>query len=265
MKVSIVTISLNQGAYLETAIRSVIDQDHPDLEYIVVDPGSTDGSRAIIEGYRDRLSAVILDPDDGPARGLNNGFARATGEIFAYVNADDALIPGSVTEAVAAFARHPEMDVIYGHGHLVDERGAVLRRIRSAPFSLWRALHGAGVVVQQATFFRRAAFEAVGGFNAANHSCWDYELLVDFALAKKAFLRVERYWGVFRLHPGSITGSGRFSADIAREDLRIFVKATGRLPGRFTRLSTSVARLQKWLVDPKSFLISAVDLVRGKS
>lgn len=263
MKISIVTISFNQAAYLETAIRSVLEQDHRDLEYIVVDPGSTDGSRDIIERYRHRLAAVVLDADDGPARGLNNGFARATGEVFAYVNADDALLPGAAAEAAAAFEQHPEADVIYGHGHLVDEHGKFLRRLRSAPFNMRRALHGAGVVVQQATFFRRDAFRDIGGFNVENHSCWDYELLIDLALARKVFLRVDRYWGVFRLYPDSITGSGRYADDIARQDARIFRKATGHPPGSLTRLGNVVARLEKWLLDPRSLLISAVDLVRS--
>src|ERR1700761_7428026 len=113
MKVSIVTISFNQGAFLESAIRSVLEQDYGDIEYIVVDPGSTDGSREILERYRDRITKLILDPDDGPADGLNHGLAAATGEIFAYINADDMLLPGAVREAIGAFAKYPGADVIY--------------------------------------------------------------------------------------------------------------------------------------------------------
>lgn len=265
MKVSVVTISFNQGAYLEAAIRSVLEQNYRDLEYIVVDPGSTDGSRDIIERYRDRIAAVVLDRDDGPARGLNNGFAQATGEILAYINADDALLPNAVAQAGAAFQRHPETDVIYGHGYLVDERGTALRRLRSAPFNLRRALHGAGVIVQQATFFKRDAFLEVGGFNPENHSCWDYELLVDFALAAKKFRRVDQYWGLFRLHPGSITGSGRLAAVMARDDARVFRKATGRAPGRLYSVAVGIARLEKWLLDPESLLISIADSIHGNA
>ncbi|MCB1155752.1 glycosyltransferase, partial [bacterium] len=88
MKVSVVTLSFNQADYLERAIRSVVEQDHDDIEYIVVDPGSTDGSRDIIERYRDRIATVITDPDKGPPDGLNKGFAAATGDIYAYMNAD---------------------------------------------------------------------------------------------------------------------------------------------------------------------------------
>jgi len=88
MRVSIVTISYNQARFLEQAIRSVINQDYPDIEYIVVDPGSTDGSRGIIEKYQNRIDKIIFDPDEGPADGLNKGFAHATGDIFGFINAD---------------------------------------------------------------------------------------------------------------------------------------------------------------------------------
>src|SRR6202171_6644991 len=101
-RVSIVTISFNQAPFLERAIRSVVEQDYPDIEYIVVDPGSTDGSRDIIERYRSRISQVIYEPDHGPADGLNKGFASATGDIFGSINADDAFLPGAVRGGVTA-------------------------------------------------------------------------------------------------------------------------------------------------------------------
>src|SRR4029077_1447448 len=114
-RVSIVTISFNQGKFLERAIRSVLEQDYEDIEYIVVDPGSTDRSREIIERYRSRISRVILDPDKGPADGLNKGFAVASGDIYGYINADDAYLPGAITKAIASFQARPQADVIYAH------------------------------------------------------------------------------------------------------------------------------------------------------
>ena len=101
-RVSIVTISFNQAAFLERAIRSVVEQNYPLVEYIVVDPGSTDGSRDIIEKYRSRISKIIYEKDSGPANGLNKGFEAASGEIFGYINADDAYLPGALSKAVAA-------------------------------------------------------------------------------------------------------------------------------------------------------------------
>src|ERR1700738_5632483 len=100
-KVSIVTISFNQAEFLERAIRSVVDQDYPEIEYSVVDPGATEGSRDIIERYRSRIARVIYEPDRGPADGLNKGFACATGDIFGFLNSDDVLLPGAVRRAVS--------------------------------------------------------------------------------------------------------------------------------------------------------------------
>src|SRR5271170_7307769 len=107
-RVSIVTVSFNQASFLERAIRSVLEQDYPDIEYIVVDPGSTDGSRDIIDRYRSQISKIILEPDTGPANGLNKGFAAASGNIFGYINADDAYLPGAIAKAVSAFRARPD-------------------------------------------------------------------------------------------------------------------------------------------------------------
>ncbi len=113
--VSIVTISFNPAEFVERTILSVLAQDYPDIEYIVVDPGSTDGSREIIERYRPRISKIILRPDHGAADGLNGGFAEATGEIFGFLNSDDMLLPGAVSSAVAFLEKHKEIDVVSGH------------------------------------------------------------------------------------------------------------------------------------------------------
>jgi glycosyltransferase involved in cell wall biosynthesis len=103
-RISIVTISLNQRAFLATAIESVLSQDYGNLEYIVVDPGSTDGSRRVIVGYADRIDHVVFERDGGAAEGLNNGFRHATGDLYGFLNADDVLLPGAL-KAVAEAAR----------------------------------------------------------------------------------------------------------------------------------------------------------------
>ena len=207
MKVSIVTLSFNQGRFLETAIQSVTGQDGVDLDYILVDPGSTDDSRAIIERYREKMGAAVLERDNGPADGLNKGFAQATGDIFGFLNADDVLTPGSLAEVVQAFHDHPEADVISGHGHLIDLDGNMIRRTYSDRYSLWGYIHGGVVLLQQSTFFRRRALEVAGGFNIANRTCWDGELWLDMALAGRRFHRVNKFWSAFRVYDGSITGS----------------------------------------------------------
>ena len=263
MRVTIVTISFNQAEYLERTLHSVLTQSHPDIEYIVIDPGSTDGSRDIIERYRDRLAAVLFEPDNGPADGLNKGFSLATGEIFGYLNSDDMLLPETVAHAVAAFRRDPGADVVYGHGYVIDEDDAVLRRFHSRRFTLWRYVHEAADVMQQATFVRRSAFEAAGGFNPDNRVMWDAELLIDLARAGSRFVRVDEYWALFRLHKASISGSGngkldpkqaarqgRLAPEIQKNRDRLFEKAIGRPRRPSDRLVRTSARLLGWTTDP---------------
>ena len=262
MRVSIVTISFNQARYLERALRSVAAQDHDDIEHIVVDPGSTDGSRDIIERFRDRLAAVVLEPDRGPPDGLNKGFALATGDIFAYLNADDEYLPGAVRAAVAEFRRHADADIVVGHGYIVDGDGNSIRRFRSASFSRWRFARRAAVIMQPSTFFRADTFRATSGFNVANRTSWDTELYLDMCLAGARMHMAEGYWSLFRIHPDSISGSGRLNAEFARDEQRYFRRLTGREPRQLDLASFLLARALRWLVDPRGLLERLQDLIR---
>lgn len=252
MRISIVTLSYNQGAFVERAIGSVLAQEVDGLDYTIVDPGSVDDSRAIIERYRPSLSRVLLEPDHGPAHGLNKGFAQASGEVFGCLNADDVYLPGTLREVAGLFASHPDVALIYGHGQLADAEGNKIRALRSSPFSLWWYAHGAVSVIQQATFFRRSAFEWVGGFNEVNRTCWDGELVVDMALAGFRLMRVNREWGVFTIHPKSISGSGALVEQYRADIDRMFAKITGRPRNRGDALVASAARILKWCRDPVS-------------
>lgn len=277
MRVSIVTISFNQAAFLERALRSVLTQSYPDIEYIVVDPGSTDGSREIIDRYREHLAAVVLEPDSGPADGLNRGFALASGEIFAYLNSDDMLLPDAVAQAVRAFQRNPSADVVYGHGYVIDEDDLVLRPFHSRRFTQWRYVYEASDVMQQATFIRTSAFIAAGGFNPDNRVMWDAELLIDLAQAGSRFVRVDEYWALFRLHGASISGSGGkpdpkraaregpFASEIRKHRDRLFEKVMGRPRRPIDQFVRIGARLLGWATDPVHVAIRLRDVAGGWS
>ena len=114
MRISIVTLSYNQRTFLREAIDSVLQQDHPDLEYIVVDPGSTDGSREFIRSYGEQVAQVVFEPDQGAADGLNKGFSRATGEVFGFLNADDYLLPGRPAPGCGVFPVSSAMRYCHG-------------------------------------------------------------------------------------------------------------------------------------------------------
>jgi glycosyltransferase involved in cell wall biosynthesis len=258
-RVSIVTISFNQAAFLERAIRSVVEQDYADVEYIVVDPGSTDGSRDIIEKYRSRIAKVIYEKDSGPGNGLNKGFAAATGEIFGYINADDAYLPGAITKAAAAFESRARADVVYGHCYIVDREGQVVRRSRSVPFNLRLYAYGGVVVMQQSTFFRRHAFEKVGGFNEANRTSWDAELLMDMALKGSRLEMVDDYWSIYAIYPGSITATVKYNEQYKADRARMFRAITGRDQERTNKVFFLLARVEKLLRNPVVPLYRIID------
>ncbi len=250
MKVSIVTISFNQAQFLERAMQSVIDQDHSDVEYIVVDPGSTDGSRKIIDRYCNSIHKVILEMDKGPADGLNRGFAEASGEVFGFINADDALLPGSMRYVADYFQSNPSVDVLLGAGYLIDNRDERLRPILPTPFSVRRYVTGGFEFIQQSMFFRRSAFYAVNGFNSENLTCWDGELLLDMGMAGKRISTCMKNLGLFRWHDDSISGSGRLNEAYARDRNRLFRKAMGRSRNSFDKVIGVLYRVEKWRAHP---------------
>ena len=249
MRISIVTISFNQAKYLRECINSVLEQDHEDVELIVVDPGSTDGSRELIETFRNRLIAV-LEPDGGPADGLNKGFALATGDVFGFVNSDDALLPGALLCVARHFASKPDCGVVAGCGYFVDADGRQLRRVVSSRFTPWLYAHGAVSLFQPGTFFRARSFRRVGGFNAANGTCWDGELFLDMAASGSRFATVSDDLGLFRLHDGSITGTGRLNEQFRKDCDRLFAKVTGRERGSQDWALDKIARIMKYGSDP---------------
>jgi glycosyltransferase involved in cell wall biosynthesis len=228
MKVSIVTISLNQAPFLERTLKSVIKQSYRDLEYIVVDAGSVDGSREIIEQYRPMIDRVIFEPDQGPADGLNKGFKRATGEILGFINSDDTLCDRTVEKMVSCFKKNRTIDVISGDSILIDQDDTPIRKLHSDNFSLTRFAYGASFISQQSTFFKHSIFKKVGGFNSANDCAWDGELYVDMALAGGRFALIRDYWSCFRSHPNSITASAKLEDQYRQYRQRIFRKIMKR-------------------------------------
>lgn len=249
MKVSMVTISFNQGLFLEQAINSILRQNHVDVEYIVVDPGSTDGSRDIIKKYSRYIDRVILEPDTGPANGLNKGFAYATGDIFGVLNADDILEPNALASVVCYFEAHSEIDVVSAHGWVIDAEGEKKRRLYSDKFSLARAAYGACILVQPSTFFRASAYFQAGGFNEQNVTNWDSELFIDMALNGARFGLKSEFWSRYRVHQESITGTGKFHDLHKKHKIDMFRKIKGREPNGYDYLLMSSARYARKILN----------------
>jgi|CXWL01.1.fsa_nt_gi glycosyltransferase involved in cell wall biosynthesis len=248
MKITVVTISFNQAKYLRQCIDSVLNQAYPNIEYIIVDPGSTDGSREIIDSYGDRVIRVY-EKDAGPADGLNKGFERGTGDVFYFINSDDYVLLGGFAKVVSQFIAKPDVDVVLAGGLRVNGEGVTECTFYPSKISARLYVNGAVTLFQQGMFFRADLFKRVGGFNVENRTCWDGELLLDFTLNGANFLRSLLKVGAFRVYPESITGSQRFAAQFASDQKRMFHKVYGneRQPNSFTK---SIYRIKKLLGDP---------------
>jgi glycosyltransferase involved in cell wall biosynthesis len=234
-KFSVVTISYNQAEYLERAIQSVIRQQDADFEYIIVDPGSTDESRDIIERYRSSFSHMLFDRDNGPADGLNRALSLATGDYFFYLCADDEIEQGMFREAKDYLRQRP-VDVLYANGVAIDRKSNILRPIYSA----WRMspdlyARGLGAIVEQSALVRTSTLRSIGGFNVENRTSWDGEAFFDIARAGGTFRRVWRTWGRFRIYADSISGSGRHDEQYRRDKERMRQKLSCNYNSFFQR------------------------------
>jgi glycosyltransferase involved in cell wall biosynthesis len=247
---SIVTISFNQARHLRQCVESVLSQKDDDVEYIVVDPGSADGSREILEEYASDIDHLILEPDTGPADGLNKGFARARGRYGYFINSDDFLLPGAINRLRELWRTHAEADVLLCGAWMVDSEGHPLREARAMPLSVSALLHGRTIVVQQGLSFKLQLLWEIDGFNAMNRSCWDFEMLCAFVARKAHFCVCRQRIGVFRLHGDGLSGGGggdvhweRYHADHSR----IYEFYMGRAPGIWARIETEASVWIKYL------------------
>jgi len=199
MLVSIITPSFNQAKYLEKTIQSVLGQDYPDIEYIVIDGASADGSQEIIREYEDRLAHWVSEPDLGQTDAINKGFALAKGDVLAWLNSDDTLEAQAVAEAVAYLEEHPDVGMVYGDGNFIDADDKVIGKFPSAQTDYARLRQGYVHICQQASFFRAELWQQVGPLDPDFYFAMDYDLWV--RLAKVSTLVYQpRLWANFRLH-----------------------------------------------------------------
>jgi glycosyltransferase involved in cell wall biosynthesis len=176
--VTIVTPSFNQGRFIRATIESVLGQDYPNLEYLIIDGGSTDETAAVAAEFGDRLT-FISEPDRGQSDAINKGFRLARGSIVAWMNSDDVFMPGAIRTAVAAFEQEPALGALYGNGYQIDAEGRTISAFASSQaFDLWRLIHVSDYILQQTTFFRRAIFDEIGLCDEDLHFGLDWELFM---------------------------------------------------------------------------------------
>jgi glycosyltransferase involved in cell wall biosynthesis len=176
--VTIVTPSYNQGQFIRATIESVLSQDYPHIEYIIMDAGSTDETQAVAAGYAGRLQ-WISEKDRGQSHAINKGFRLAKGEIVSWLNSDDVILPGAVSRAVRCFERNPRLGAVYGEGYRIDAAGKIKSRFMATePFNLWKLIHVVDYILQQTSYFRKDILDRVGYLDEALHWSMDWDLFI---------------------------------------------------------------------------------------
>ncbi len=223
--VSIITPSYNQANYLEATMLSVLNQDYPNIEYIVIDGGSDDGSVDLIRRYEGRIAHWISEKDAGQTDAINKGFNLAKGEILAWINSDDTYEPGAVSAAVTYLAENPELGFVYGDCNYIDASGKVIGKFNARQTDLRKLERGYVHIPQQAFFFRAELWRQVGPLDDSFYFAMDYDLWV--RLARKAPFRYfpGRTLANFRLHEDAKTVSA--DARCWPEMLRVHLRDGG--------------------------------------
>lgn len=205
--ISIVTPSFKQAHFLGRTIDSVLGQGYPKLEYFVQDGGSTDGTTEVLQHYSDRLTGWLSEKDGGQSHAINLGFARTSGEIMAWLNSDDLLIPGALHRVGEYFAQHPEVDVVYGHRILIDEQDREIGRW-VLPTHDDEVLSWADFIPQETLFWRRAIWEKAGGhIDESFRFAMDWDLLLRLRDAGARMVRLPWFLGAFRIHEAQKTSA----------------------------------------------------------
>lgn len=224
-KISIVTPSFNQGRFLERTILSILNQNYPNLEYIVMDGGSTDNSPEIIRKYEKHLAYWVSEKDNGQADAIYRGFERSTGEILGYVNSDDLLLPAALERVGQYFKAHLDKEWVVGGALVIDAHDQpVLNRIGiprcnlGVHASFHQLLFHGCHFNQPASFWRRDAFFATGGFDRSLQFCFDRDLYLRLAQRQPSG-RINAFLACFRVHPASKTSTIRFIQEAEGEAL----------------------------------------------
>lgn len=217
--VSLVTPSLNQGEFIGSTLRSVVQQRYPRLEYFVADGGSADATLEILQTYRAHITEVHSGPDRGQPAAINATLDRASGEIFAWLNSDDLLLPGALAYVARYFARRPQVDLVYGHRLLIDESDAEIGLWALPPHSP-AALRWLDLIPQETAFWRRDLWQRLGGLRDDLDTAFDWDFFRRAEAAGARIVRLPRFLGAMRQHPQQKTKRREREAFAEQEAIR---------------------------------------------
>jgi glycosyltransferase involved in cell wall biosynthesis len=238
-KISVVTPSFNQAQFIEKTIHSVLDQNYPNLEFIIMDGGSTDGSADIIRRYEDKLAYWVSQPDDGQTDALIKGFARSTGDIQCWLCSDDLFEPYTLHEVADFFMKNPQAEAVYGDSYWIGADDKPLRPKKEHAFSRFIWLYHENYLPQPSTFWRRGLYERVGGLDPSYRLAMDADLWIRFAMETEIH-HVPRLWSRMRHYPEQ---KNRRLRDISNEEgKQIHRRYLGDKPEWYLGSARAVAR-----------------------
>lgn len=239
---SVVVPSYNQGKFIERTLLSILNQNYPNLEIIVIDGGSSDETLSVIEKYKTDLSYCVSEPDKGQSDALNKGFAKAGGDIFAWQNSDDIYLPGAFYAVARVFEEKPDISACYGNWCSIDENDQVIDvhyalrpRMPHAPYENMD-------VYNQSFFWRRKAFQKIHGFDVNLRRLMDGDLMIRLLMSegKESFYKLDSFLGAFRRHETQITSLTRRDERSIDEEAYLEKKfefpSHGTLAGRYYRI-----------------------------
>jgi glycosyltransferase involved in cell wall biosynthesis len=216
--ITLVMPSFNQASFLEAAIRSVLDQGYPHLEFIVCDGGSTDASVEIIKRYESKLTSWVSQPDGGQSAAIASGFARARGELLGWLNSDDILLPGSLMAVAQTHLENPSASLFGGNLLLINSNDQIIRCRRPPSRPHWFAQHGLVTVNQPGTFFTKDAYVRTGGLAPELRYVMDTDLFLRMLHGNRGYVHLHRYMAAFRMHSLAKSQAQRKSADAEYEE-----------------------------------------------
>jgi glycosyltransferase involved in cell wall biosynthesis len=230
-KISIVTPSLNQAQFLEKTILSVLNQNYSNLEYIIIDGGSTDGSVEIIKKYEKYLTYWVSEKDKGQAEAINKGFQKSTGQILAWLNADDLYLPDTLFKVKNIFQKYREINFLYGHSVLLDQKDNLTRVLYTVPQTYPSYIYDrGGNVFQGSVFWKRDAFYKYSGLDSKLYFTLEYKLLDNFFKYEKGFF-LNDILAVYRIHKES--KSSTVNAKLVVEEFNSIRKIKGNIILKF--------------------------------
>lgn len=244
-RISVITPSYNQAQFIEGTIQSVLSQEYSNLEYIIIDGGSKDGSQSIIEKYQAQLYHWVSKPDRGQAAAINEGFKLSTGEILAWLNSDDQYLPGTLDKVNDFFQAHPEIDCVYGDLQFIDHTGRSLYVRRVVPYDLGTAIFSETPFGQPSSFWRRSVIERIGLLDESLKYWMDYEYFVRMGIGNIRFGMIREPLAAFRIHHDSKSST---LLQVKHEEMNHVVKPRFiKLPFREQSLNDKFLWVMRWL------------------